>query len=257
MEKIDLFDRSFADKPTRNYHCPSCDAGRLRPRLDTFKFDRPQFCFDQQKHHEWDPDWINLRFSCEYVCDNGECGEMAFASGNGMVGQRASYDETSENYWEYYEEFTIRSFFPSPRLASLCENVPESILEVIGTSYTLYWPDPASALSKLRTAIEVLMDELQIPRVAIDPNGKPRDLSLHHRLVAWEKQSKESSGICIILKDVGNMGVHGQHITAKEYCMALEVFCHVLEDLFSNKSERAQRLAAELRSKVKASKSVK
>ncbi|WP_299025175.1 DUF4145 domain-containing protein [uncultured Sulfitobacter sp.] len=242
--------RYFSDKPTARYICPECKDGQLVPLKDSFEFEEPKYSKQAHGLEEWDPDWIDYRFIFKSVCNNEACGEVAIATGSGSVDQR--YD--SEHEAEYYERFQIQSFFPAPYLIEIPEATPLEVRELIEKSFTLFWPDLGAASNALRASLEVLLDKLKLPRTMIDKKDKEQRLSLHRRLEIWGEKEKEHADLCLALKEVGNLGSHGDDVQPKHYAGVLKIFSHVLFQLFENNAEEMKKLAASIQKDIKAKK---
>lgn len=242
--------RSFADKPTTKYNCPKCKDGQLVPLKESFVFEEPKHSKDAHSLEEWDPDWIEYRFIFKSVCNNDACGEVAIATGSGRVDQRYDYEHEAE----YYERFQIRSFFPAPYLINIPEATPDEVREQIEKSFALFWPDLGAASNSLRASLEILLDQLKLPRTMIDKKGSEQRLSLHRRLEIWGEKDKEHADLCLVLKEVGNLGSHGDYVQPKHYSGALEIFAHVLSQLFENNAAEMKKLAASIQKDIRAKK---
>ncbi len=241
------FTRSFSDRPHSSYVCPACKSQLLKPDLTTFLVVEPLYSKAEHGIDEWDPDWMTYRFSVKYLCDSISCGEIAFVAGSGSVDQR--YDQ--EGCTEYYDSFRIRSFFPAPYLINLPKDLPIEILTSIERSFALYWLDTSAASNALRTSLEALLDELKVPRQQLNSNGGNDRLSLHRRLDIWKMQRPEFAEMCFALKEVGNLGSHGETVSNDHYFGALEIYSHVLAQLFDNSAEKFKELARKIASEIK------
>lgn len=241
------FSRFFNGNPSQKYPCPTCEEGRLIPDIDSFREVEPTFSTRAHDHEAWDPDWIERRFSYRCICDNENCAEVAFVSGRGGVDQ--AYD--FEGGAEYYDFRSIQSFFPAPSIVPIPEAVPREVAVLLKKSFALYWVDVSAAANAMRASLEALMDQLKIPRTQKTKKGKIAPLSLHGRLAHWSETQKEYAELCFALKEVGNLGSHGETVREKHYFGALEIYAHVLSQLFENDAARMKELAEKIRSDIK------
>ena len=61
------------------------------------------------------------------------------------------------------EWYSPRSFTIAPRIIETTDAVPKSVRENQERAFFLYWSDARSAANASRTAVERLMDELNVP----------------------------------------------------------------------------------------------
>ncbi|CTQ56841.1 hypothetical protein LP7551_05405 [Roseibium album] len=240
--------KSFSDKPDFEYICPECNVGYLVPDLTTFNVVEPQHSKAAQECEAWDPDWIVYRFTVTCVCNRNECGEVAIVSGSGRVDQR--YGDRGES--EYYDQFSIKSFFPAPRLFQIPAETPELVETLLDKSFSLYWADVSAASNALRASLEELLNALNIPSQEKNRKGDTVRMSLHRRLEVWSDKEKEYADLCFALKEVGNLGSHGEEVKTRHYLGTLEIYAHVLRELFENNSKKMKELAQSIRDEIKA-----
>lgn len=217
------------------------------PVPESFTKVEPKHSEAAHGHEAWDPDWIEYRFSFKCICSLKTCGEVAFVSGSGSLDQRYDYDGNAE----YYDYFRIRSFHPAPYLIAIPDSAPEMVIEMLERSFSLYWPDTSAAANALRTSLEYLLDALKIPRDQKGKDKKTNRISLHARIELAVNQQPAFSELFLALKDVGNLGSHGDDVTDAHFSDALEIFSHVLVQLYENDAERIKELAKKLRGSVR------
>jgi len=244
---VNAVSRYFSDRPDAEYACPTCKKGLLTPRQETFTKIEPSYSEAEHHREDWEPDWIRYRFTFTCVCSRKECGETAYVSGSGSVDRR--YVEDDESEW--YDYFRIRAFYPAPVLCSIPDKVSEKVASLLENSFSLYWVDVSAAANALRASLENLLDELQIPRTEKKAKGTTFRISLHRRLELWSKKQEEYAELCFALKEVGNLGSHGESVHDKHYFAALEIYGHVLAQLYENDAERMKELAKKIRSELK------
>jgi len=186
------------------------------------------------------------RFSFLSKCDRASCEEIAFVSGVGTVDQR--YDENFET--EYYDSFEIRSFSPAPKIINVPNGTPPEVEKLLKKSFVLFWVDISAASNALRASLEALLNELGIPKDQ-KIKGKTKKLSLHARIENWAKKEKDNAELCFALKEVGNLGSHGEKVLEKHYLGSLEIFSHILVQLFENHAEKMKALAKKIADEIK------
>lgn len=237
----------FSDAPDFEYLCPQCGVGFLVPDQDTFKSTEPAYSRITHSDEAWDPDWITYRFTVTCVCTKKDCSELAFVSGSGFVDQRYGDDGQPE----YYDHFSIKSFFPAPRLCHIPAGTPAKVEECLKKSFSLYWVDTAAAANALRASLEALLDELKIPSHKKNAKGETVYIALHSRLELWSASDKDHAELCFALKEIGNLGSHGDSVDSKHYFCSLEIYSHVLTQIFENKAKKMKELAQSIRDDIK------
>jgi hypothetical protein len=244
---LDSFSRHFADKPDFEFLCPTCKRGTIAPDQSTFKQVEPPYSEADHSDDGWDPFWITYRFSVTCVCNRPSCGEVCFVAGIGGVDQRYGY----ENESEYYTDFVIKSFYPSPDLIVLPKGVPREVTDLLEKSFALFWVDVSAAANSLRASLEALLDTLKIPKSQATKSNSMSRLTLHARLDIWAKQQSDYAELCFALKEVGNLGSHGGAVREEHYFGALEIFQHVLNELYENNAQKMKALAKKIQSEIK------
>jgi Domain of unknown function (DUF4145) len=239
--------KTFSDAPNFQFLCPTCSVGFLVPAQDTFKATEPTYSKDAHTHDAFDTDWITYRFNLKCVCTKPDCGEVAFVSGTGSVDQRYADDGGQV---EYYDHFYIESFVPSPRLCHVPSDTPKYVEKMLGKSFSLYWVDTGAAANALRASLEALLDELKVPSHEKNSKGDTVRMSLHRRLDAWSATNKDYAELCLALKEVGNLGSHGEVVNPKHYFGSLEIYSHVLKELFENNAKKMKELAKSIRDEI-------
>lgn len=241
------FSKYFGGKPFGRYPCPSCREGQLVPDKSSFFEIEPAHSKIARRAEDWDPDWIDRRFSYQCVCNNEKCSEVAFVSGVGGIDQAYGY----EGEVEFFDFHKIKSFFPAPAIIPLPDATPGLVSEQLKRSFSLYWTDTSAAANAMRASLEALLDELKVPRNQKKGKDKIVPISLHRRIELWAETHKEYAELCIALKEVGNLGSHGETVRDQHYFGALEIYSHVLKQLFENDAASMKVLAAKIQAEIK------
>ncbi len=244
------FSKTLVGKPTQRFTCPTCGQGFLAPDTSTFFETEPAFSVRAHGHDEFDPDWIEKRFTYRSICSNRDCSEVAFVSGRGGVDQRYGYDGQPE----YYEFFRIEAFFPAPDLIPVPGDAPYEIKKLLKRCFALYWVDTSAAANAMRASLEALMDDMKVPTSETTKAGKVVSIYLHRRIELWAETHKDYADLCLALKEVGNLGSHGETVREKHFFGALEIYSHVLQQLFENNAAKMKELAEKIRSEIKGKK---
>lgn len=245
------FPKSFVGAPNQKFLCPTCCEGLMVPDATTFFEVEPAFSKNAHSHEAWDPDWIKTRFTYRAVCNNGDCSEVAFVSGRG--GAEQGYIDQGEI--GYYDYCRIETIFPAPNLIPIPEEAPYEIKTLLKKCFALYWVDTSAAANAMRASLEALMDEMKIPSSQPTKAGKVVTLNLHSRIELWSATHQDYADLCLALKEVGNLGSHGETVSDKHFFGALEIYSHVLQQLFENSAAKMKGLAEEIRAELKSKRS--
>lgn len=244
------FAKSFVGAPKQKFVCPTCGQGLLVPDKSTFFEIEPAFSKRAHGHEAWDPDWITRRFTFRSICNDEECAEVAFVSGRSGVEQGYGY----HGEMEYFDYYLIETFFPAPHLIPIPEKAPYEVEKLLKKCFVLYWVDTSAAANAMRASLEALMDEMKVPTSKKTKAGKVVPIYLHERIQLWSETYKEYADLCIALKEVGNLGSHGETVREKHFFGALEIYSHVLQQLFENNAAKMKELAEKIRSEIKGKK---
>ena len=246
--QLDEFSRFFSERPEFVYPCPKCKKGQLVPDQSSFKVFEPAFSKEDHKLDAWEPEWISRRFSLVCVCNIESCGEVSIVSGLGTVD--AWYDH-QQHRSAYYSAFEIRSFNPAPPLIRVPVGTPEKVTKLLDKSFALYWVDLSAAANAIRASLEALLDEVGIPRTQKTSGDKTHTINLHRRLIIWSEQEQDYADFCMALKDVGNLGSHGEDVLDEHFFGVLQIYKYLLTQLYENDAAKMKALASKIRAEIK------
>ena len=85
------------------------------------------------------------------------------------IERAGEYDEQYEGFnYIAVEVLQPKIFLPSLNIFQIHADVPKEISKAIKESYKLFWLDSSSCGNKIRTVVELIMDEQKIAKCAID-----------------------------------------------------------------------------------------
>jgi hypothetical protein len=158
--------------------CPTCDKGLLKQVKDSFKF-------EYIKHIKEPEDWLDTqlkRFIMMLKCNNKICQDFTVCIGKGSID--TYYEETEGNYFQVpYDYFKPFVFIPSLKIIPIISEYPESIKEALESSFAHFFSDSEACGNKIRTCVEILMDDYKIAKTTV--NTKRKRVSLNLRFY-WE-----------------------------------------------------------------------
>lgn len=241
--KRNIWSTTLSEHSAPPWPCSECNKGVLRlvPKSLAYK----ETIRSQRSHGDegWDPDWIDYTFSAWLKCSHSGCGQEVAVLGIGGV--EAWYDnEEGTTGWTPY--FAPRWCSPMPDIFELPAKCPDEVLKQLRASFRLFLADQPAAASKVRIALERLMDHLGVPKRKKEKNGKFIDLSLHRRIEIFQ-QGKPDIGLQLMaLKWLGNTGSHETQVSRDDLLDAFEILEHALSELIDRRSEKVAELAKKL-----------
>jgi hypothetical protein len=162
-----LWNRLFEPDEIPNLPCPTCKKGRLKSDKDDIIFREPTYSKLEAQHQDWEPDWQTKRFNTFLECDNKKCGEVVAITGDTEIVETFLEDATPEGIWALTEALRPRSMFPSPPLFPIPDSFPKAVAEQLRIAFQLYWSDFPSCISRIRTSLEIALDEKKVPRTRL------------------------------------------------------------------------------------------
>ena len=117
----------------------------------------------------------------------------------------------------------------------------------------LLWQSPEGAANHIRQAVEHLMDHQKVKKRA-QSGGKK--LTLHARLLEFEKKDRRNGPILRAIKWIGNDGSHQGGVSREEVLDAFDMMELALTNLFDEAAAKIMRkVKAVIRAKEKRPKS--
>lgn len=217
--------------------CPTCETGVLLSNNKANQL-RNETNKSEEMNSYGGYYYSDYVFSIHYECS--ECKETVVASG-----------EMSEENYPSDEEIGIQrsfmpvSFYPPPKIISIPKSCPKPVSKVLNKSFGLYWMDLSSCANKIRIVVEVLLDELNVPKQHQTKTGL-RDTQLHQRIEVYEKMNPEVGGFLLAIKWIGNAGSHYADVTKENILDAYELLEYSLEQLYTDKKDALVKLRDEI-----------
>lgn len=229
----EIWEALYPNGNTPNFPCPNCDHGRLVADPTASKVEEPSYSSELYKHDDFEPDWATERFYELLRCNNSKCGEIVIVSGDTQFVE--VYDE--EFGWGYASALRPRTFFPAPPIIPIPKNVPSVVRSEIEKAFSLFWLDVGSAGNRIRTSVEYVLDDLNVPReTKSSKNGALVRLDLNGRIQNFQKQSPELAKSFDALRIVGNLGSHTANLSRDVFLDALEIYEDTLVEIFDNRT---------------------
>ncbi len=225
--------------------CPRCHQGTLepvqRPKWPTLETAASSTARGERPD-EWEPDWIEERSVGFLKCSR--CLDPVALVAD--VSQVATNDDGPGD--PYGPAHTPRFLFPAPSIIDVPLEASGAVQEALTRAFSLYWYDPSSAGNSIRTAIEVMLDQLEIPRGS-NIKGKHRvRLSLHERLQRYAAREPNLTETLMAVKWLGNAATHAA-LTHEDVLDAFELVDHVFDEVYRLRSKTLKKRAKEINRK--------
>ena len=223
------FDRRIWTNGTIEKPCPSCMIGVLVPNEKIIPKIETNASFEMREYNYSSSEFVfSTLLTCNYCKDS--------VAALGKIEEGIEQDQET-GIIESYTIITPTAFFPAPKIIDIPKSCHKSVNKIITESFGLFWMDIGSCANKIRIAIEVLLDELNIPRSETSPKGNIKHLSLNQRIVEFER-SNQKVGRCLhAVKWVGNSGSHFSDITINDVLDAYQLMEYSLENLYPEREQ--------------------
>jgi len=235
---------SFDERHPPAWTCPNCEQGRLK-LVDKFSVCPNSETANNGSEDWWDPMFAEYVFNGMLQC--ASCSEHVSVSGTGHVSQEYTGDGDD---WEYVTMLNPKYFHPALRVISpdVSNGVPAEITELIQKAHEICWADPDSALNRLRSVVEAILDFKGVASI----NEKSNRIALHHRIGLFSEPGLDGVQRALMaLKYVGNDGSHGfSTIKRRELLEVFSIVNYCMEKIFPIPTDEAQIL--ELVTKINA-----
>lgn len=241
-----ILQHAFKRDEIPTWDCPECGATALSTIEGSFS---PTYRYAiDTSHPDFDPDWITYVFTSTLECAVPSCKHRVACAGKGGVEQEYLDDGSGGSGW--FDYFRPTHFEPALKIFAAPDGTPYWVEEALKESFSLFFSSPRAALNALRLALEVLLDEMDVP--SINANGKY--IPLDGRIDELGTKYKEIVLPAKAIKWLGNDGSHsGARIRSNHVLDGYDIFEHVLEQLYPKSNATMEALVT----KINADKGIK
>jgi hypothetical protein len=239
------------------FNCGSCKNGVKV--LDRTKYFESESGFSKR---EFTDDFngfktkIHKRFSAGFICSNPDCSDISILIGD--INSVLGFEETKyqgelieepcyNDKIFFYDIIPTLDIFDTKMYSFKNEN--NSIENALKDVFSVFWRNADCCGMKIRTFLEVLMDDNCIDKTYIDKKGKEKSYPLHQRIDFFEKKYPNEDLKIILqnLKDFGNIGSHsGETLSREKLVIMLEIIECILNQLYVDNRKRLEELINKL-----------
>ncbi|MGL4826648.1 MAG: DUF4145 domain-containing protein [Vibrionaceae bacterium] len=229
-----LFISSFWDDDIPTWPCPECGEKSLSSKSDGLQLEDqlPVDHNDRYSFHGMNGYVFSLNLKCKFP----DCGCAVMCVGTGSVKIRYSDDYDDSEHCDLLE---ATYFQPPLQIFVPPKSTPSSVKKALTTSFSTYFSSPSTSLSTLRTALEVLLDEIEVVSVNKNEGFVPLAARIERLPEGYQKIVAPATAI----KWLGNDGTHsGCEIKESDVIDGYKIFSHILEQLYPTSKEPIEPL---------------
>ncbi len=177
--------------------CPACEGGRISvARKTDFVEVETGVSANARRADWWDPIDYEGRFVAVLTCGNSDCREKVAVQGNAAV----DFDE----HGHYETVLQCKYFDPPLRLIRVPHDCPDPIRREVDAASRLAWVDPGSAATRLRVAVERVLDNQRVRKTS----SPGKRLTAHARIQLLRQKRSDVAALLEAVKWIGNQSVH-------------------------------------------------
>lgn len=162
-----------------------------------------------------------------------------------MVAYEPEYSEDEPGTFSMVPIFTLRHADPAPDLFRLPDACAAEVAAAVHRAFALFWSDPDGAVNACRSAVELLLDDVGIPRTTINVRRKRVRVPLDNRLEQAKRLRRvgDVAEHLLATKWIGNAGAHGDAVDRAAALDAFELLEHALTEIYERRAARTRALA--------------
>lgn len=242
IDKKYWVDFRLSEKKIPPINCPTCKKGILE-KMDDFIQHKTRHFIEAYKYDTFEPESdVEYKFAGFLKCNDDECGEIVAVAGTVIcTAEEYQYDEGTDTHYPTYTELFIPEYFtPNLEIFPLITQYPPQVKIALKKSFKLFFSDIEASANKIRTAVELLLDKLRIRKLTMK---KKSPITLHNRLLDYQKKNKELADYLMAIKFIGNSGSHKKSLKRSDLIDAYNLIKRVLDVLYDNSNDDLKKIA--------------
>jgi len=232
----------FREDKVTDILCPRCGKGRINI-IGSFKIQPTKNYYDLKKEEQYDIIDLDEKFSGILVCNNEYCKDSVAVCGTAFP-EPEDYDEETVRQ-QYFRFLNPEYFSPPLNIFPLKTQYPERVNTILKKSFSLFFSDSDACGNKIRTSIEVLLDELDVEKED-NSTDETKKIKLHHRIEQYKKRNIFIGELMLSIKWIGNYGSHQDSISRSDLLDAYEMIQAILDNLYDNHEKKMMEKAKEI-----------
>lgn len=244
--KRSLWIEPITKKFSPAWPCPTCSNGTLALVPDSLVAKETQES-KQRYQAMGDPKERVRTFSAWLKCNHGDCGADVVVVGRGTFDRiQIGWREDGEPEDGHRDNFHPLFCWPMPDIFELPEKCPDEVKAELRGGFQLFWSDHAASASRVRIALERLMDHCHVPKRRKENKGTYSDLMLHKRIEIFSQTQKATGEKLMALKWLGNTGSHQGSLSRNDLLDGFEILEYLIAELFAQRTARVEELTRQL-----------
>lgn len=213
--------------------CPKCQTGYVGFSAPTE--DEGYDSASARDHPAFDPDWISGTFGVRGQCENPECQQVVYGTGDYRVdySQKSNSDDLEYQGIGYSSYYTVLHLYPPIQIMSIPKSAPAEVREGVLRASRVLFADPGLAATALRATVELFLTSAGIS--ATRPTGQFR--TAHERIKEWRDADPNRPAVADLffaVKWLGNAGTHeDSNLTTMEVLDGARVLDEAFHRLFT------------------------
>lgn len=248
MKNEKWLNSAFKKDSKISWPCPNCYNQSLKLLKDVIIEEESADSQGARDSPDWGPEFIQNRFAAALKCST--CKEAIAVVGHSHLEPEMIFESGDTRPVETWFTWYFPTFFEPPlHIFELKDLYPENIREALLKSFKLFWCDSASCANRIRTTLELLMDQQGINKSFLTRRGKRKRYTLHERIELYKVKNKEVAGFLLAIKWIGNSGSHVGDVTREDILDAYNLLEHSLNTLYDNRQVKLKKISKEINSR--------
>jgi hypothetical protein len=246
--KRDAYKKWFSFDEFAILSCPSCSKGKISPIKESIIEKETLESIAATEYQGHDPLNYLGRFSFSAKCTNPKCDEKIFVLGYTSI--EPDYQEGPNNDFNVVYETVYSPKFISPTIPiiNLDSTYPQKLKDELEKSFELFWTDFSACGNRIRSSLELMLDDFKISRVTQRKKFK----SLHTRIDEFKTKYAKYNHVIdklFAIKWLGNAASHKSELSSDDIYDAYEILQYVLDEIFSTKRDSIEKLTKAINKK--------
>ncbi len=241
-EQFELLAGPFREWP--DLPCLICHRGALEPSIAEFE---SKSSADHRIGTETLEGPKRGFFHGDLACSRMPCGNRYVVAGEWTRGSD-NPDEDEDDLGTYDPDrfgLTVRHILPPLPLIALPDTSPGKLSALVESASSVLLADPSAASTRIRTAIEALLDEQRIRKTS--NSSRSIRLTTHQRIQLFERKNEAAASQLMAMKWIGNVGSHdGEPLPLGWVLDGIECFARAIELIYDPREIELARRAAEI-----------
>jgi hypothetical protein len=239
-EQFELLAGPFREWP--DLPCLICHRGALEAHIADFE---SKSSADHRVGAETQEGPQRGYFHGELACSRPACGNKYVVAGEWTRGSD-NPDEEQDDFNTYDPEgfgLTVRHVLPPLPLIALPGTTPAKVCGLVEFASSALLSDPSAASTKIRAAIEALLDEQRVRKTS--SSSRSVRLTAHKRIELFESKNDAAATQLMAMKWVGNAGSHEGELLPLSWVLdGIECFARAIELIYDSREIELARRAA-------------